>query len=149
MSMKSKVFFVPVVDAEDIDAVNGKLDLLLKKSQILSVIEAARKVVVKLHFGEEGTNSFVRPDHLRLICGEIAKKGSVPFLSDANTLYRGKRLNSKDHLAVAIKHGFTKQAMGVDIFIPDETKKENVLEVQIDQTHIKTAKVGRCYVDAD
>ena len=27
--MKSKVFFVPVEDAEDIDAVNGKLDLLL------------------------------------------------------------------------------------------------------------------------
>ena len=77
--MKSKVFFVPVEDAEDIDTVNGKLDLLLAESRVLSVVEAGRKVVVKLHFGEEGTNSFVRPDHLRLICDEIARKGSVPF----------------------------------------------------------------------
>ena len=84
--MKSRVFFVPVEDAEDIDAVNDKLDLLLAESRVLSVVEASRKVVVKLHFGEEGTNSFVRPDHLRLICDEIAQKGSVPFLSDANAL---------------------------------------------------------------
>ena len=146
--MKSKVFFVPVEDAEDINTVNRKLDLLLAKSQVLSIVEGGRKVVVKLHFGEEGTNSFVRPDHLRLICAEIAKKGSVPFLSDANTLYRGKRLNSEDHLAVAMAHGFTKEAVGVDVFIPDDGKKEDVFDVQIDQSFIKTAKVGRCYLDA-
>jgi len=149
MSMKSKVFFAPVVDAEDIDAVNGKLGLLLAESRVLSVVEAGRKVVVKLHFGEEGTNSFVRPDHLRLICDEIANKGSVPFLSDANTLYRGKRLNSEDHLAVALAHGFTTEVVGVGIFIPDERKDENVCDVQIDQNLIKMAKVGRCYLDAD
>ena len=146
--MKSKVFFVPVEDAEDIDAVNRKLELLLSESQILPVV-ADRKVVVKLHFGEEGTDSFVRPEHLRLICDEIAKKGSVPFLSDANTLYRGKRLNSEDHLAVAMAHGFTKEAVGVDIFIPDERKEEDVCDVQIDQSLIETAKIGRCYLDAD
>jgi uncharacterized Fe-S center protein len=54
MSMKSRVFFVPVEDAEDIDAVNDKLDLLLAESRVLSVVEASRKVVVKLHFGEGG-----------------------------------------------------------------------------------------------
>jgi len=147
--MKSQVYFVPVEDADNISAVNVKLSLLLAESKVLAFVGRGQKVGVKLHFGEEGTTGFVRPDHLRLICDEIAKKGGVAFLSDANTLYRGKRLNSKDHLAVAMKHGFTKQAMGVDIFMPDETKKENVMEVQIDQTHIKTAKVGRCYVDAD
>lgn len=147
--MKSQVYFVPVEDADNISAVNAKLSLLLAESKVLAFVGRGQKVGVKLHFGEEGTTGFVRPDHLRLICDEIAKKGGGPFLSDANTLYRGKRLNSKDHLAVAMEHGFTKQAMGVDIFIPDETKKENVLEVQIDQKHIKTAKVGRCYVDAD
>ena len=147
--MKSKVYFVPVEDAEDINAVNGKLKLLLAESRVLAFAEGGRKVVVKLHFGEEGTDAFVRPDHLRLICDDIAKKGAVPFLSDANTLYRGKRLNSKDHLEVATAHGFTRETVGVDIFIPDETKEADVREVQIDQRLIKTAKVGRCYVDAD
>ena len=147
--MKSKVYFVAVEDSEDINAANDKLKLLLEASRVLSFPEEGDKVGVKLHFGEEGTDAFVRPNHLRLICDEIAKKGAVPFLSDANTLYRGKRLNSKDHLEVAMAHGFTRETVGVDIFIPDETKEEDVREVQIDQRLIKTAKVGRCYVDAD
>lgn len=146
--MKSKVFFVPVKDAEDIDAVNRQLDVLLTKSEVLSVVEKSRNVAVKLHFGEQGTDSYVRPDHLRLLCSEIAKKGCVPFLSDANTLYRGKRLNSEDHLEVAKAHGFTKEAVGADIFIPDDRKEENVADVPIDKEFIKRAKVCRCYLDA-
>ena len=104
---------------------------------------------MNLHFGEEGTTGYVRPEHLRLICDEIVKMGTTPFLSDANTLYRGKRLNSKDHLGVAMSHGFTKQAVGADIFIPDDTKKEDAAEVQINQRYIKTAKIGRCYIEAE
>lgn len=146
--MKSKVFFVPVEDAENIDAVNRSLASLLAESRVLSAVSGG-KVAVKLHFGEEGTDSFVRPEQLRLICDEIAQRGSVPFLSDANTLYRGKRLNSDDHLAVAMDHGFTKEAVGVDIFIPDERKDQDLCDVQIDRSLIKTAKVGRCYLDAD
>lgn len=147
--MKSKVYFAPVNDSDNLAGVNAQLRLLLAESKVLSFAIENRKVAVKLHFGEEGTTDFVRPDHLRQICDEIVKQGASPFLSDANTLYRGQRLNSKDHLAVAAKHGFTKQAMGVDIFIPDESIKEHVLEILIDQKHIKTAKIGRCYADAD
>ena len=147
--MKSSVYFVPVNDSDDIAEVDAKLKVLLAESKVLSFAAANRKVAVKLHFGEDGTTGYVRPDHLRLICDEIVGQGADPFLSDANTLYRGQRLNSKDHLAVAAKHGFTKEAIGVDIFIPDESIKEHVLEIPIDRKHLKTAKIGRCYADAD
>ncbi|MDR3568481.1 MAG: DUF362 domain-containing protein [Syntrophobacteraceae bacterium] len=147
--MKSKVFFVAVKDAEDTEAVDRKLGSLLAQSRVLPVVESGSKAVVKLHFGEEGTDAFVRPDNLRLICGEIAKHGGAPYLSDANTLYRGKRLNSQDHLLVARDHGFTREAVGVDIFIPDETKERDICDVPIEQSFIKTAKVGRCYLEAD
>ena len=147
--MRSQVYFVEVADADKISAVNAKLNLLLAKSDILAFLSGIQKAVVKLHFGEEGATGYVRPEHLRLICDEIVKIGTAPFLSDANTLYRGKRLNSKDHLDIAMSHGFTKQAVGVDIFIPDDTRKEDVAEVQIDQRYIKTAKVGRCFIEAE
>ncbi|HTF99632.1 MAG TPA: DUF362 domain-containing protein [Nitrospirota bacterium] len=147
--MKSTVYFVQVADADNINEVNKKLSQLLAKSDVLAFVKKGQKPVIKLHFGEEGTTGYVRPDHLRCICDEIAKKGAAPFLSDANTLYRGKRLNSKDHLGVALSHGFTKQATGVDVFIPDDTKKDETTSVQIDQKYIKTAKVGRCYIEAD
>lgn len=147
--MKSQVYFVKVADADNISEVNAKLNVLLTTSDVLAFAGGAQKTVVKLHFGEEGTTGYVRPDHLRLICNAMVKMGAAPFLSDANTLYRGKRLTSEDHLGVAIAHGFTKQAVGVDIFIPDDTKKEDVTEVQIDQRYIKKAKLGRCYVEAE
>ncbi|MGA2333291.1 MAG: DUF362 domain-containing protein, partial [Syntrophales bacterium] len=147
--MRSQVYFVKVADADNISKVNANLNLLLAKSDILAFLRGIQKAVVKLHFGEEGTTGYVRPEHLRLICDEIVKMGTTPFLSDANTLYRGKRLNSKDHLGVAMSHGFTKQAVGADIFIPDDTKKEDAAEVQINQRYIKTAKIGRCYIEAE
>ena len=147
--MKSKVYFVQVPDAENINEVNRNLSQLLAKSNVLACVKEGHKSVIKLHFGEEGTTGYVRPDHLRFICDEIVKKRATPFLSDANTLYRGKRLNSEDHLNTAMRHGFTRQAVGVDVFIPNDTKKDEIASVQIDQRHIKTAKVGRCYIEAD
>lgn len=147
--MKSDVYFVPVENATNIPEVNRRLGRLLKRSDVLGFVKDGQKPVIKLHFGEAGTTDFVRPEHLRFLCDEISKRRATPFLSDANTLYRGKRLNSKDHLEVARSHGFTREAVGADIFIPDDTKKDDVTSVQINQKYIRTARVGRCYFEAD
>jgi len=147
--MKSKVYFVSVKDADDISAVNKQLRKLLEKSRVLDFIRKVDKVGVKLHFGEEGNTGFIRPQHVRVICDAILNKAKTALLSDANTLYRGKRLNSKDHLALAYEHGFTKEAVGLDIFIPDENKKEGKIDVTINQKFIKTAKLARFFIDAD
>jgi hypothetical protein len=147
--MKSKVYFVPIKDANDLQAVNEKLKVLLDKSRVLSFIPEKSKVCVKLHFGEEGSTGFVRPEHLRVICDEITANGGSAFLSDANTLYRGSRLNSKEHLKIAYDHGFTKEATGAEVIIPDEAKKEDLACVEINQGYIKSAKIGRIFVDTE
>ncbi|MFA5115382.1 MAG: DUF362 domain-containing protein [Candidatus Omnitrophota bacterium] len=147
--MKSKVYFIPVKDADDIPAVNRQLVKLLKESRILDFIGRSDKVAVKLHFGEEGNTGFVRPQHVRVISEEILSRGGSALLSDANTLYRGRRLNSGDHLALAYEHGFTREAAGLDIFIPDENRKEDKIDVPIGRKFIKTAKVARFFIEAD
>ena len=147
--MKSKVYFVSVKASNDIQAVNEKLKSLLDKSKVLDFIPKAEKVVVKVHFGEEGNTGFVRAEHLRVICDKICSRGSSAFLSDANTLYRGRRLNSEDHLKLAYEHGFTKEACGADVIIPDDTKKEDVTTVEIKQKFIKNAKLARIFIDAN
>ncbi len=147
--MKSKVYFVAVKDANDIPAVNDKLGRLIEKSRVLDFVRKEHKIGLKLHFGEEGNTGFVRPEHVRLICDEILSKGAKAFLSDANTLYRGRRLNPKDHLALAYEHGFRKEVAGTDIFIPDDTKKEDIIDIQINQKFIKTARVARFFIDVD
>ncbi|MDO8661885.1 MAG: DUF362 domain-containing protein [Candidatus Omnitrophota bacterium] len=147
--MKSRVYFTAVHDANDTLNVNKRLTTLLEKSGVLAFILKGDKAGVKLHFGEEGNTGYVRPEHLRVICDGISGKGASALLSDANTLYRGRRLNSKDHLAIAHEHGFTKEAVGADIFIPDDSKKEDKIDVRIEQKNIKIAKIARFFIEAD
>jgi len=147
--MKSKVYFVAVKDSGDIPDVKRKLKKLLDESKVTDFIRKEHKVAVKAHFGEEGNTGYVRPEYVRIICDEIDKKCASAFLSDANTLYRGRRTNSKDHLKLAREHGFTKDSTGMEIIIPDDSKKENVTAIPIDQKIIKTAKVARIFIDAD
>ena len=147
--MKSKVYFVPVGTSDNIQIVNEKIKRLLKESKVFDFIQKKDKVCVKVHFGEKGNTGYVRPEHMRVVCDEIINKSASAFLSDANTLYRGSRLNSKDHKEIATEHGFTKEATGLDIFIPDDTKKEDLIDIPINQKYIKSAKVGRCFIEPD
>ena len=147
--MKSPVYFIAVKDADDIRDVNGKLEVLIRESRVLDVLRKEYTVGVKAHFGEKGNTGFVRPAHVGLICREVAGRSASAFLSDANTLYRGQRLNSADHLAIAREHGFTKETVGIDIVIPDDSKESEVTEVRIDQKFIKTASVARIFTQTD
>jgi hypothetical protein len=147
--MKSRVYFVAVKDSDEGRAIRDKLKRLLEESRVLDFIRKENEVAVKAHFGEEGNTGFVSPDYVRVICDGIVSKGAAVFLSDANTLYRGRRLNSRDHLELAHEHGFTKEATGVDVIIPDDTKKENAVDIQINQKFIKTAKITRLFMEAD
>ncbi len=147
--MKSKVYFTSVKDSDDIQGVSVKLRALIKESKVMDFIRREHKAALKIHFGEEGTNGFVRPAYARLVCDEVISKGASAFLSDANTLYRGRRLNSQDHLKLAAEHGFTKEAMGVEVIIPDEARKEDTADIQINQKFIKSAKIASIFTNAD
>ena len=147
--MKSKVYLIRLGIHENMQACAIKLKRLLDESRVLNFIQPNNKVAVKMHFGEEGNTGFVRPEYLRIICDKITSQKAMSFISDTNTLYRGRRTNSVDHLALAREHGFTLQATGAEIIVPDDTKKENVTEVPINQKFIKAAKVARLFVDAD
>ena len=147
--MKSKVYFTAVKNSDDANTVSLKQKSVLENSGILDFLRKDNKTVVKMHFGEDGNTGFVKPDYVRIICDEIKKKGSSVSLSDTNALYRGRRTNSRDHLNLAVEHGFTKESTGAENIIPDDTKKENIADVKIGKKFIDTAKVARIFVDAD
>jgi len=147
--MKSKVYFSALKDSDTVPEINDRLKGLIEASGVLNFTGEGKSVAVKLHFGEEGNTGFVRPEHLRVICDAIQRKGGTAFLCDANTLYRGRRMNSGDHLQMAREHGFTKESTGADILIPDESKKEDTVDVPINQKFIKSAKIGRPFIEAD
>jgi uncharacterized Fe-S center protein len=147
--MKSKVYFIPVENSEDVPSTSEKLKTLLEKSGILRCVQRSDRTAVKVHFGEEGNFGFVKPEYIRMICDGIKAIGAKAFLSDTNTLYRGMRTNSADHRATAKKHGFTKSSAGIDIVIPDDSKKESAVEVPIGLKFIKSAKLARIFTEVD
>lgn len=147
--MKSRVYFIPVDNSDNIQIATDKIRRLLEESRLLDCIRKDYKVAVKMHFGEEGNTGFVRDEYIRVVCDGISSKGATAFLSDTNTLYRGRRTNSQEHLAIAGEHGFREERTGVKVIIPDDTKEENTIDIQINQKFIKTAKIVRIFIDAD
>lgn len=147
--MKSKVFFVRVSEAEGIQGIVKKAAALRDESRVLDCISQTDSVAVKIHFGEEGNTGHVKPECARVICDGISAKGAKAFLSDTNTLYRGKRTNSRDHLAIARAHGFTREALGIDIVIPDDSIKENAVDIDVNGRFVKNAKLACIFVEAD
>jgi uncharacterized Fe-S center protein len=147
--MPSKVYFIKVSNSESVREIAGKFSRLLKESGCLDFIRKDDLAVVKLHFGEEGNTGYVLPEYVRVACDAVIKGGGRPVLSDTNTLYCGKRTNSKDHLALAKDHGFTKESTLAEVIIPDEREPGNVSEVAINGKFIKTAKVVKLFHDAD
>lgn len=147
--MKSKVYFIPVLKADKPQSIAGKVKDLLEKSAILDIVQKDYKVAVKIHFGEEGNTGFIDPLYTRVVCDGIAAKGARAFLADTNTLYRGKRMNSKDHLGLAGRHGFTKEATGAEIVIPDDAINKNVMNIKIDGRTVKNADIAGFFIAAD
>ncbi|MFA6003279.1 MAG: DUF362 domain-containing protein [Elusimicrobiota bacterium] len=121
---------------------------LLTQSRVLDCAASGDSVAVKLHFGEEGNTGYVRPVFLRAVVDALKTRGARPFLSDTNTLYRGRRTNSKDHAQLAGEHGFTLEAIGAPLIIPDDTRPENVRTVPAAGKLIKTAKIAEIYAQA-
>lgn len=146
---KSKVYFIQVGQGDSVEAVQAKLRKLIVESQAFGFLKEGDKVAVKLHFGEEGNTGFVRPEYLRVVCDEAKKKKAGSFLTDTNTLYRGRRTNSPDHLKLAYEHGFTFDSVGAQVIIPDDRLEENQAEVELRQKHVLTAKVARIFLEAD
>lgn len=145
----NKVYFIKVNDGDSLEDRKVKLELLLQKSGVLDIVSSKDRVAVKLHFGEEGNKGYVSPCFLRSICDFIKKRQATSFLSDTNTLYRGRRINSAEHLKLAFEHGFTQDKTGVEVIIPDDAVSANVAELPIGLQYIKTARLAKIYLDAD
>jgi uncharacterized Fe-S center protein len=146
--MKSKVYFIAVDKTDDPVSIADKLRCLLEESKVMDFIQEKENIAVKLHFGEEGNTGYVRPEYMRVISEHILNKQASCFLADTNTLYRGRRTNSSDHLRLAYEHGFTYDKVKAQVIIPDDTLKSEIKEVEINQKFIKRAFVAGVFQEA-
>ena len=68
-----------------------KLKKLIEKAGIDSIDMDSKFVAIKIHFGEPGNLSFLRPNFAKVVADKVTSLGGRPFLTDCNTLYVGRR----------------------------------------------------------
>ena len=128
----------------------AKLQRLCIAAGIKNIDFDKKFVAIKMHFGELGNLSFLRPNYARAIADLVKEQGGLPFLTDCNTLYPGSRKNALEHIECANINGFNSISTGCQIIIGDGLKGTDDIEVPVKNGEIcKTAKIGRAVMDAD
>ena len=129
--MTADVYFLPVSSGEDDIAINMRLEKILGERASFSFIQPKDMVAIKTHFGEKGSNGFVRPLFMKTFAGLIKKEQGIPFLTETATLYRGQRANAVEHINMAAKHGFTSEATDLPIIMADGLLGDEEVAVEI------------------
>ena len=119
----------------------------IKKSGFLKDVKKDEFVGLKIHFGEKGNKSHIHPDLLSPLARFFRKRGARAFLFDTNTLYRGERTNSVDHIRIANKHGFSK--LDMPVIIGDGLRGNDYYHVKYNQKNFKDFYLAQILKDID
>ena len=145
----SKVYFTNLRTKIGVSQLD-KLERLIRAAGIGDIDFDHKMTAIKIHFGEPGNLTFLRPNYARRVADVVKSLGGVPFLTDCNTLYPGRRKNALEHIESAYENGFTPYATGCQVIIGDGLKGSDDIEVPVrNGQYVKAAKIGRAIMDAD
>ena len=144
----SKVYYTDM-NCEVGDSLLDKLSRLIVEAGIRDIDMERKFVAIKVHFGEYGNLAYLRPNYAKVVADEVRSLGGMPFLTDCNTLYVGRRKHALEHMDTANLNGFGPFSTGCQIVIADGLKGTDDVEVPVDGEYVETAKIGRAIVDSD
>jgi uncharacterized Fe-S center protein len=145
---KSKVYFTNLRTKPSLNLLK-KLENLVLKAGIENIDFKKKIVAIKIHFGEPGNLAYLRPNYAAQIVRFLKSKDAVPFLTDCNTLYSGRRSNGPAHLEAAFENGYNPISTGCPVIIADGIKGTDFREIEVNQELCKSAKIGSAIADAD
>jgi len=149
MKMRSQVFFIQANGKESFDVLANKVEKVFLKMGWEEKIETHFFTALKIHFGEKGTDGYIKPQWLSKIIERIKKRTSHAYLTDTNTLYLGSRSNTLDHIRLANDHGFGLEALGIPVVIADGLIGRDDDEIQVNLSRIQTAKIASAFLNSD
>jgi hypothetical protein len=145
----SKVFFTDTRTQLD-ESLLAKMDRLIIKAGMDNIDFKKKYTAIKIHFGEPGNLSYLRPNFAKTLADRIKALGGMPFLTDCNTLYVGRRNNALVHLDAAFENGYSPFSTGCQNIIADGIRGTDDVEIPVPGgVYCETAKIGRAIMDAD
>ncbi len=146
--MKSKVYFADLRTTFTNNHTT-KINSILDRTDVSQVVDKTDLVAVKLHFGEKGNTAFIRPIFIRDIVEKIIKLGGKPFLTDANTLYRGERSEAPSHINIALSHGFNYTTVRAPVIIADGLRGSDEVRLKVDAKHFSEVSIASAIILSD
>ena len=145
----SKVFFTDMRTKFD-ESLLVKMDRLIQKAGIGDIDFMKKFVAIKIHFGEPGNLAFLRPQFAKTAADRIKALGGMPFITDCNTLYVGRRNQGLDHLDAAAENGYTVLSTGCQNIIADGIRGTDDEAVPVKGgTYCTVAYIGKAIMEAD
>jgi len=145
---ESKVYFINLT-AKPGRGLLKKFENLLINAGIKKIFKERELVGIKVHFGEDGNTAYMRPEFSRIIVNLLNQINTLPFLTDSNTLYGGRRSNSVEHIKLAAEHGFNLLSVGAPVIISDGIRGLDFKEIEVNLKHFKKVKVASGVYHAD
>ena len=136
----AKVYYTDL-RTRDGDNLPKKLQRLIRAAGIADIDMEKKFVAIKLHFGEPGNLSFLRPNYAKAVADVVKELGGIPFLTDCNTLYVGRRKHALEHLEAAQENGFSPLSTGCQIIIADGLV--SLVAELADDHHTRSFKITR------
>ena len=128
----------------------AKLRKLCVEAGIKEIDFKDKYVAIKMHFGEPGNMSFLRPNYAKVVGDLVKELGGKPYLVDCNTLYTGGRSNALDHISSAQLNGFNELTTGMHVLIGDGLKGDDEVAVSTPgNIYCPNPLIGRGVMDAD
>lgn len=129
-----------------------KFGRLLEAVDLKGIVQRKKKrplIAIKIHFGERGNTSFIRPVYVRQVVDKLWDSGGRPFLTDANTVYVGTRSEAASHLTTAIQNGFAFAVVNAPLIIADGLLGTAEEEVDVGLKHFQKVYLGEAVVNAE
>lgn len=147
---KAKVYYTDFRTSAFGESMPAKLKRLARTAGIADIDMDGKFVAIKMHFGELGNISYLRPNYAKAVVDLVKELGGKPFLTDCNTMYPGFRKNALEHLECAWENGFTPLTAGCPVIIADGLKGTDDIAVPVEGgEYTKEALIGRAVMDAD
>lgn len=141
----SNVYFKPVgpkASEEEISrAARAVLETLVEREKW----ELAAHIPLKVHFGEKGNHTYLKPEVYNGIIDFLESRGIRSEFIETSVLYGGERAFREKHLKLAAAHGFNR----LPVVIADGARGEESVSVPVNLKHFQKCAVSKALAEAE
>lgn len=139
MTRLVNVYYMQIHSYSETAKISNGAKEILKKLVENERLSLEKIIPLKVHFGEKGNTTFIKSDNFEGIIEYLKEKNVETCFIETNVLYRGQRTKKKEHIKLALKHGFTQ----LPIIIADGEIGEDYDEIEIGMKNLKSCKIAK------